>query len=94
MEENVNDSDDNTASCSEDRTSYSASNSNIERNNINHSNRTAQINFNNFNLSENCLSQNNFLDKKDLKKRIGPTGRSGHQAVTAAIPIKMFTVDF
>lgn len=95
MEEDINDSDDNTASCSEDKKSYPTSNSNFERNdNHNNSNRTAQAKFNNFSFSENCPPKNIFLDKKDLKKKIGPTGRSGHQAVTAAIPIKLFAVDF
>ena len=54
----------------------------------------SQRNFNTFNFSENCLPKNNFLDKKELKKRVGSTGRPGQQAATAAIPIKTFTVDF
>jgi hypothetical protein len=94
LEEKFNDSDDDSASCLAEEISDSASNLNIDGAKP-YSNRKAQTNSNNFNnFGDNCQSQNDFLDKKEMKKRGGPAGRPGQQAVTAAIPIKMFTMGF
>ena len=94
IEEKFNDSDDDTASCLAEEISDFAANLNIDGAKPN-SNRKAPTNSNNFNnFGDNCQSQNGFLDKKEMKKRGGPAGRPGQQAVTAAIPIKMFTMGF